>query len=807
MKFTLSWLKEHLTTEASLDEIVETLTMVGLEVEEVVDRAKDLKPFVVGHVTSVTAHPNADRLQLCTVDTGSEQFEVVCGAPNARLGIKGVFAPIGTYIPVLGGGFTLEKRAIRGVTGHGMLCSERELGLSENNESIIELDTETKVGEPFTSVSGLEDPVIDVAITPNRGDCLGVFGIARDLAACGLGCLATSDPVSLPGSFKSPINVELRFDKNSTEACPLFVGRMIQGLVNRTSPHWLQQRLVAVGLRPISALVDITNLIAIDRARPLHVFDADKLKGNVHARLAKSGESIDALNEQTYRLDDQMNVICDDSGPVALGGIIGGVATACTNETVNVFIEAALFDPMRTATTGRKLNIESDARYRFERGVDQVGAMPGMELATKLILDLCGGQASDVVSAGEVPVGAGKISFRPARMQTLGGLDVPPDECAEILGNLGFNCTCEGDTWAVVSPSWRNDIDGEADLVEEVLRIKGYDSIPPVSVSRAGSIKPALSRLQRRVRQTRRLLAARGLDECVTWSFLSSDTAKMFGGGGDELKLDNPITEELSDMRPSLLPNLLAASARNIARGVSDLGFCEVGPQYRDDTPKGQQCVASGVRMGHFVPRDWIGTERMVDAFDAKADALAVAVALGVPGIGISVTRDAPGWYHPGRSGILRLGPKKALGFFGELHPSILSSFNLAVPVVGFEVFVENIPLSKVKASKARSAPDNPVLPAVTRDFAFLVPDKVTAEVLLRAVQSLSGKDTTKVLFVGTALFDVYVGDGVPEGMKSMAFSVTMQPFNMTLTEDDIQRISQAIISKVMKSTGGELRG
>ena len=805
MKFTLGWLKEHLKTEASLDEIVETLTMVGLEVEEVVDRAKDLKPFVVGHVTSVTAHPNADRLQLCTVDTGSGQFEVVCGAPNARSGIKGVFAPIGTYIP--GGGFTLEERTIRGVTGHGMLCSERELGLSENNDSIIELDTETKVGEPFTSVSGLEDPVIDVAITPNRGDCLGVFGIARDLAACGLGCLITSDLVPLPGSFKSPINVELRFDKNSTEACPLFVGRMIRGLVNRTSPPWLQQRLVAVGLRPISALVDITNLITIDRARPLHVFDADKLKGNVHARLAKSGESIEALNEQTYQLDSQMNVICDDLGPVALGGIIGGAATACTNETVNVFLEAALFDPMRTARTGRKLNIESDARYRFERGVDWAGAMPGVEFATKLILDLCGGQASDVVSAGDAPVVAGKINFRPARIQTLGGLEVAPDDCAEILGNLGFSFTCEGDTWAVASPSWRNDIDGEADLVEEVLRIKGYDSIPPVSVSRAGSIKPALSQLQRRVRQTRRLLATRGLDECVTWSFLSADKAKMFGGGRDELKLDNPITEEHSDMRPSLLPNLLTASARNAARGVSDLGFCEVGPQFKDDTPKGQQCVASGVRMGHFVPRDWIATERMVDAFDAKADALAVAVALGVPRTRISVTKDAPSWYHPGRSGILRLGPKHALGCFGELHPSILSSFDLAAPIVGFEVFLENIPLSKVKASKARPAPDNSVLPAVARDFAFLVPDEVTAEVLLWAVQSLSGKDTTKVLFTGTTLFDIYVGDEVPKGMKSMAFSVTMQPFNTTLTEDDIQRISQAIISKVMKSTGGELRG
>ena len=804
MKFTLGWLKEHLETDSSLDEIVDTLTMVGLEVEGVVDRAKDLLPFVIGRVTKVTPHPNADRLRLCIVDTGLEQFEVVCGAPNVRSGIKGVFAPIGTYIP--GGKFTLEERAIRGVTGQGMLCSERELGLSENHDSIIELDPEAKIGESFARVSGFDDPIIEIAVTPNRGDCLGVLGIARDLAAGGLGRLISPEPVSLIGEFASPINVELRFDESSGDACPLFVGRMIRGVVNRASPPWLQQRLLSVGLRPISALVDITNLITFDRARPLHVFDADKLKGNVYVRLARAGETIDALDERTYKLDDQMNVICDETGPIALGGVIGGVVTSCTNETLNVFVEAALFDPVRTARTGRKLNIESEARYRFERGVDRAGAVPGMELATKLILECCGGEVGEVTTAGKAPVGASTINFRPARIKTLGGLQVASEDSVEILGNLGFSCKSEGEVWTVTPPSWRNDIDGEADLVEEVLRIKGYDSIPAVSVSRIGPSKPALNQRQREVRQIPRLLAARGLDECVTWSFLSVDEAEMFGGGRDDLKLDNPISEDLSDMRPSLLPNLLTASARNVARGVGDIGFCEVGPQYRNDTLGGQLSMAAGVRTGYFVPRDWIASSRPVDVFDAKADALAVLAGLKASRKQITATKDAPDWYHPGRSGTLRLGPKNVLGYFGELHPRVLSAFDLTVSAVGFEVFLDSVPLSKAKASSARPASNGTDLPSVERDFAFVVPDGVTAEVLLGAVQSLSGKDSTKVVFTKTALFDIYVGDGVPEGMKSMAFGVTMQPFDTTLTEDDIQRISQAIVSKVTKATGGALR-
>ena len=805
MKFTLGWLKEHLETEATLEELVNRLTMIGLEVEEVIDRSEHLEPFIVGHVIDVVPHPNADRLKLCVVDTGSEKFEVVCGAPNARVGIKGVFAPIGTYMP--GAGFTLEKRAIRGVTGHGMLCSERELGLSENHDEIIELGETAKAGDSLVQILGLDDAIIDIAVTPNRGDCLGVLGIARDLAAADMGRQVTQDIETAAGKFRCPTDVYLNFDEESADACPFFVGRSIKGVVNGESPSWLQQRLLAIGLRPISALVDITNFITVDRARPLHVFDADKLKGNVHVRLAKSGETLDALNDRKYALDGGMTVVCDDSGPVALGGVIGGVTTACGNETTNVFIESALFDPIRTATTGRKLNIESDARYRFERGIDRAGASYGMEFATKLIQDICGGEASDIISVGREPLDQSEIRFRPERVKELGGLDVSPSDCGQILDGLGFESDWANSVWKVQRPSWRNDIDGEADLVEEILRIKGYDAIPAASMLQSGSSTPALNTSQRWVRQTRRMLASRGLNECVTWSFISEDHAKMFGGGSAALKLDNPITEELSDMRPSLLPNLLDAGIRNAQRGFSDLGFYEVGPQYQTDAADGQQTVATGLRTGQFTPRDWIAKARAVDVFDAKADAISVLSGLRVPAGRICVTSDAPDWYHPGRSGTLRLGPKNVLGYFGEIHPLVLSKFSLAGPVVAFEVLLNNIPLTKGKTTRTRPALKNSDFPNVARDFAFVVPDEVTTEALLGAVTSLSGKDKTKTIFSEIRLFDIYVGNGVAEGMKSMAFGVTMQPVDATLTEDDIQRISESIISRVTKATNGQLRG
>ncbi len=806
MKLTISWLKEHLQTDASIDELAERMTMLGLEVEDVIDRAAELAPFTVAYVEEAEQHPNADRLRVCKVNTGTEVLDVVCGAPNARAGMKGVFAPIGAHIP--GTGITLEKRAIRGVTGFGMLCSEREMGISDDHEGIIELPEDAPVGAAFAPLAGLDDPVIDIAITPDRGDCLGVLGIARDLAATGIGRLTTKPVEPVAGAFDSPIGVRLDFSPETADACPLFVGRYIRGVKNGPSPDWLQRRLRAIGLRPISALVDITNLVTIDRARPLHVFDADSLAGGIHARLARAGETLDALDDKTYELDSDMTVIADDDGPVALAGIIGGTPTGCTEETVNVFLEAAYFDPIRTATTGRKLQIDSDARYRFERGVDRAGIQPGAEVATRLILDLCGGEASNLDIAGAEPAWGEPLSFRPARVHALGGLDVTKDRSIEILDSLGFAPSDEGETVSTRVPSWRHDVDGEADLVEEVLRVVGFDAIPIVSMPRASAVgRPALDIGQRRVRTSRRVLAARGLHECVTWSFLSSENAKRFGGGSAPLTLANPISSELTDMRPSILPNLLDAAQRNAARGFTDFGLFEVGPTYADDSPEGQAMVAGGIRAGQSGPRHWLNAPRVIDAMDAKSDAVALIGGLGVPTDRLQVTTDAPGWYHPGRSGVLKLGPKNALARFGEIHPRILAEMDVEGPIVGFEVFLDQLPQPKAKPTKARPALKTSDLLPVARDFAFVVDADVTAESMLRAVRSVSGKGPLKLPFTAIDLFDIYTGEGVPEGKKSMALSVTIQPDEKTLTDEEIQQTADAIVAQVVKSTGGELRG
>jgi len=806
MKLTISWLKEHLQTDASVEEIAERLTMLGLEVEEVIDRAAELAPFIVAYVEDAQQHPDADRLRVCKVNTGAEVLDVVCGAPNARAGMKGVFAPIGAKIP--GTGITLEKRAIRGVTGFGMLCSEREMGLSDEHEGIIELPDDAPVGAAFAPLAGLDDPVIDIAITPDRGDCLGILGIARDLAATGIGRLITKPAEPIQGTFESPTGARLDFDAATADACPLFVGRYFRGLKNGPSPAWLQQRLRAIGLRPISALVDITNLVTIDRARPLHVFDADSLAGGIHVRLARAGESLDALDDKTYELDAEMTVIADDDGPVALAGIIGGTPTGCTGETVNVFLEAAYFDPVRTATTGRKLQIDSDARYRFERGVDRAGTQPGAEVATRLILELCGGEASELVIAGTEPAWGEPLTFRPSRVHALGGLDVTKDKSIKILDSLGFAPADEGQTVSVRVPSWRHDVEGEADLVEEVLRVEGFDAIPVVSMPRAAAVaRPALDTGQRRVRTARRLLAQRGLNECVTWSFLSRAQAETFGGGAEALTLANPISSELTDMRPSILPNLIDAVRRNVARGHDDFGLFEAGPTYADDSPEGQATVAGGVRTGQTGPRHWSQGPRAFDALDAKGDAVALLAGLGVPTDRLQVTTDAPGWYHPGRSGVLRLGPQNALAQFGELHPRVLAEMDAEGPMVGFEVFLDRLPQPKAKPTKARPALKTSDLPAVARDFAFVVDADVTAEALLRAVRGVSGKGPLKLPFTAIDLFDVYTGGGVPDGKKSMALSVTIQPEEKTLTDDDIQQVADAIVAQVAKSTGGELRG
>lgn len=806
MKFTLSWLKEHLETDADLAALTEAMTALGLEVEGVEDRGATLAPFTVAFVKSAEKHPNADKLRLCIVETDQGEIQVVCGAPNARAGMKGVFAPVGTHIP--GTGIDLKPGVIRGVESNGMLCSERELGLSDDHEGIIDLEKyegglEAPIGQPFAALIGADDPVIEIGLTPDRVDCAGVRGIARDLAAKGLGRLKPLNTAPVAGRFRSPLSVRIDPDAAETGACPLFVGRYIRGVRNGPSPRWLQDRLRAVGLRPISALVDITNFFTLDRPRPLHVFDADKLDRGIIVRLARDGEELAALNDKTYRLADGMTAVCDHSGVVGLGGVIGGEPTGCTEATVNVFVESALFDPLRTAATGRKLQIDSDARYRFERGVDPESAYAGMEQATRMILELCGGEPSELVVAGTVPDWRRPLTLRPSRVEHLGGLAVPKDRQVAILEALGC-AVSEGDEGrlAVVPPSWRGDIEGEADLVEEVLRVEGFDAIPATPLPRLSALtRPAIDARQRAVGQARRALAARGMDEAVTWSFMESGLAGWFGLQRDDLKLLNPIASDLDAMRPSLLANLARAAGRNAARGQLDAALFEVGPAYRDPSPKGQLTVAAGVRRGQARARHWAEPARSVDAFDAKADALAALEAAGAPVANLQTTADAPDWYHPGRSGVLRLGPT-VLAHFGELHPAALQALDVDGPLVGFEAFLDTVPQPKKKTGTARPLLQVSPFQPVERDFAFIVDGEIAADALIRAAR---GAD--KALIGDVALFDVYQGKGVPDGKKSLAITVTVQPTEATLTEEQIEALSAKIVAAVQKQTGATLRG
>ena len=802
MKFPLSWLKQHIETDATLDQVVDTLTAVGLEVEEVTDRAKELAPFTVAHVIEAVQDPDADRLRVCTVDTGNGITQVVCGAPNARTGMKGVFADVGTTIP--GNGMLLTAAKIRGVESKGMLCSEREMGLSDEHDGIIDLPEDSPIGAPFAKLAGLDDPIIELKITPNHQDALGVAGIARDLAAAGLGKVITPEVEVLPGAFESPIKIEMKLGDDVADACPYFVGRYVRGIKNGPSPKWLQDRLLAIGLRPISALVDMTNYITFDMGRPLHVFDADKVAGNIHLRLAKSGETIDALNDKSYDLDDQMTAVCDDNGVLGLGGVIGGVPSGCTEETTNVFIEAALFDPVRTATTGRKLQIDSDARYRFERGIDPAAVVSGMERATKLVLEICGGEASEITTAGAQPEWSKTVSFRPARMQTLGGLDTPAEQSISILESLGFGILeNNGDTLEVSVPTWRMDVHGEADLVEEVARIVGYDAIPAIPLRNPAPVtRPAITPQRRRMVTAKRVLAARGMNEAVTWSFTQTPWAEMFGGGADALRLANPISSEIDIMRPSTLPNLIDAVKRNVDRGVGNVALFEVGNTYSGVKPDEQQVVAGGVRRGESGQKHWSQASREIDVFDAKADAMAVLTEIGAPTANLQTFVEAPDWYHPGRSGTLRLGPKNILAAFGELHPRILALMDVKGPLVGFEVFMDNLPKSKDKASHNRSALVVSDLPSVDRDFAFVVGSDVAAQDIVRAA---TGAD--KKLIADVSVFDVFEGAALGEDKKSIAVRVRLQPSDKTLTEDEIDAVADRVVSQVVKATGGALRG
>jgi phenylalanyl-tRNA synthetase beta chain len=798
MKFTLSWLKEHLDTTASLTDVRDRLTMLGLEVEGITDPAEALKGFVVGYVVEAVQHPNADRLRVCKVDTGAGMVQVVCGAPNARTGMKGIFAPTGSYIP--GTDMTLKASKIRGEESNGMLCSSRELQLGDDHSGIIDLPADSKTGTPAAEALGLDDAVIEIKVTPNRGDCLGVQGIARDLAAAGVGTLKPVKTDKIKGSYASPIKWTHGYDARPDSPCPLVVGRHFRGLKNGPSPDWLQRRLKAIGLRPISTLVDITNLVTFDLNRPLHVFDAKKLAGDLVMRQAREGEQILALDGKTYTLDPAVSVIADAKGVHGIGGIMGGEGTGVQNDTTEVFLEAAYFQPIGIAASGRKLGILSDARYRNERGIDPESCWWGAEVAARLILELCGGECSELVSSGVMPLWQRSFALRADRVRTLTAIDVPAKDIAGILTRLGFTVSGNG-PWTAAVPSWRPDIVGEADLVEEVTRVWGFDRIPTISLPQLSpTSRPVRDPLQRRVPQARRALGARGMNEAVTWSFLPLKQAERFGGGGADLRLLNSIAAELDTMRPSILPNLLEAATRNEARGLSDPALFEVGPQYKDATPKGQRMVAAGIRHNMAVPRNWAGSSRAVDAFDAKADAIAVLAAIGAPVENMAAHAGAPDWYHPGRSGAIKLGDR-VMAHFGELHPQIAKDADLKGPVAAFEVFLDAPPPPKARSTKARPPLKLSAFQPVERDFAFLVDDSVPAEQLVRAA-----RNADKGLISGARVFDLYAGKGVPEGKKSIAIAVTLQPVERTLTDAEIEAVSTRIVVQVAKATGAQLR-
>jgi phenylalanyl-tRNA synthetase beta chain len=795
MKTTLAWLKTHLDTDALLAAIVERLIMLGHDVEAVENRAAGLEPFTIASVVSAERHPNADRLKLCIVDTGKEQIQVVCGAPNARAGMKGVFAPAGIIIPRTGA--MLKESVIRGVASRGMLCSAYELGLGDDHDGIIEAPQDAPLGARYADLLGLGDAVIDIKVTPNRADCLGVHGIARDLAASGLGHLKPLDTTPVAGDFRSPIGIQIE----DRSACPLFLGRHLRAVRNAASPDWLRRRLEAIGLRPISALVDITNFLTFDLNRPLHVFDASQLDGDLTVRLARPGETLLALNGQEYALDPEMTVIADRVSARSLGGVIGGEATGCTEATSEVFVEAALFDPVRTAATGRKLGISSDARYRFERGIDPAFVGDGLEIATRLMLKLCGGEASEIVTAGAVPEWRRHYVLRAKRPASLGGLDVASEESAKILKALGciVEPSASGDL-AVEPPSWRGDIEGEADLVEEVLRIKGYDQIPAVPLPRETPLpRPALMPARRRSELVRRALGARGLTEAVGYSFISAREAELFGGAKPELRVVNPISADLDAMRPSLLPGLVAAIRRNADRGFPDTALFEVGPLYRDDTPQGQGLAAAGLRAGRSGPKDWREPALPVDLYQVKADALAALATMGAPADNVQASADPPAWYHPGRAGVLRLG-SKMLGAFGELHPAVIEALDAKPPLAAFEVFLDAVP--EPRAGRAKPPLQLSVFQPIERDFAFVVDRELPAEALLRAARGVDRKLVWEI-----RLFDVYEGAGLPQGKKSLAITVVLQPQERTLTDSEIEGFSERLVVQVEKATGGVLRG
>jgi phenylalanyl-tRNA synthetase beta chain len=802
MKFTLSWLKEHLDTSATLTEIVETLTRIGLEVEHVHDPAAQLAAFRIAHVLDAQRHPNADKLQVCRVDIGEgAPVQVVCGAPNARKGLKTVFSPPGTYIPAKK--ITIAKGVIRGVESAGMMCSFEELDLASDSDGIIELPDAAPVGAQYAQWAGLDDPVIEINLTPNRADAAGVFGIARDLAAAGIGVLKEREILPTVGKFPCPVGVTLDFAEADRHLAPFFGLRLVRGVKNGPSPKWMQERLRAIGLRPINALVDITNYLTFDRARPLHVFDAKKVKGDLVVRRAARGESLLALDGKTYELDDTMVVICDGAGVESIAGVMGGEASGCDEHTTDVLIESALWDPQNIAHTGRKLGIVTDARYRFERGVDPAFALPGLELATQMVLDLCGGEATEPVLAGAVPRERTVIDFPWAETRRLAGIDLAPKQSTALLERLGFIVEGDDIRARVTAPGWRPDIEGKADIVEEIVRLFGVDNVPSTPLPRADGVAPAvLTSMQKRARGARRALAGQGLVEAVTWSFISSEQAEAFGGGAAGLKLANPIAADLSDMRPSLLPGLAAAAQRNVARGLDDQALFEVGQIFLDPSDKGQRLAAAGVRRGlSGAGRHWSAKPKRVDVFDAREDAMTLLQALGVATGGLQIVSGGPSWWHPGRSATLQFGPKAVIGHYGELHPRVLQKLDVEGPVAAFEIVLDLLPAPKSKPTKIKPKLELSDLQPLSRDFAFIVDKAAAAGDLVRAVASAD-----RALIVDVGVFDVYEGAGVPEGKKSVGVAVTLQPRDKTFTDAEIEAIAHKIVTEAEKKTGATLR-
>ncbi len=804
MKFTLDWLKEHLDTDASATEIGETLTKVGLELEGMEDQGKALSAFVTAHIVSAEQHPNADKLRVCKVDAGTgELIDVVCGAPNARTGLKSVFAFPGTYIP--GKDMTIGKGNIRGQVSNGMLCSNAELELSNDHDGIIELPEDAPVGIKYVDYAGIGGVVFDISITPNRGDATGVYGIARDLAAFGLGTLKPTDMAPVASKGKSPIApLPQQFSADEPKAIRKFAGRYLKGIKNGPSPAWLQQRLRAVGLRPINTIVDITNLVSLGWGRPLHAYDADKLNGQPVLRNARN-EAFDALDNKIYTLDETMTVIADDTGPLCLGGIMGGIRSGVTDTTTNVFMECASWDPELIARTGRKTGIVSDARYRLERNVDPALTEPGIELATRLVLELCGGEALEPAISGEDVFLNTVVEFPLSEVRRLTGLDVEPMIVTAILSRLGFEISGKGDTFTVKVPSWRPDVTQKADLVEEVMRMVGVDNVPVEPLPRLNHVAPRmLTNIQNRRRIARRALAARGLDEAVTWSFISHAEATRFGGGQESLQLANAIASDMTDMRPSLLPGLLAAARRNANRGTDDLAIFEVGQVFLSDAPEGQHTYATGIRTGTArlggSGRHWSGKPQPVGVFDAKADLGAVLDALGYDIDKVQLFAEPAPWSHPGRGGRVAQGPK-TLGWFGELHPAWAAELDIDFPVAAFELDLDALPEPRKKPTKTKPALDLSALMPLTRDFAFVVDKAVTAGAILKAAR---GAD--KALIRDVNVFDVFEGSHVGEGKKSVAIEVTIQPADKTLTDEDIDKISAAVIAAVTKTSGGVLR-